>query len=112
MAKVVASIIDKVPAHSNVTANEIMLDRVRKEIPNATEQSLISTLSYLRAKGMLYKSEVQGLYHRSNGTKHEPQPQPPDMELVVIDNLLAAMAAAEPVLKECKKVITMIRSFK
>lgn len=107
VAKVLTSIVNALPAHNTVQASEPLLALVRKHIPRATEQSIVSGLSYLKGRGVLNATNVRGVYSKPNGRVPEA-----DMELVVIDNLLAAMAAAEPVLKECKKIITMIRAFK
>jgi len=62
-----------------------------------------SALALLAKKGMVQHGALRGYYCLPNGGQVE------DSEIIVIDNLLTAMAAAEPVLRKHKKVIALLR---
>lgn len=58
-----------------------------------------NTLSHLARKGFLKNGPIKGTYMLSDA-----QQSTTDVEVVVIDRLLDAMAAAEPVLRRWKRI--------
>lgn len=108
VSKAIKAYIDSLPHNAQIRADGNMLQAIRKEVPNATEKSVVSALSYLKGEGVLAAGELKGLYIKPNGKAHSTA----DMETVVIDNLLDAMAAAEPVLKRCKKLLVALEAIR
>lgn len=108
VSKVLAGIVGAMKPYEQITSNDAVLREVQKDIPKATEQSIMSGLCYLRDKGVLVPTAVKGVYSKPNGKARSELPT--DMETVVIDNLLNAMAEAEPVLKRCKKMLEAFRA--
>lgn len=69
------------------------------EIGGVTPIQVSNALSYLKSKGLLEHGALKGYYCLPNGGAAGADP-----EKVVIDRLLDAMAAAEPILKKWSKV--------
>lgn len=84
------------------------------EVAGLSKSQVTNALGVLARKGVLVKSKVRGYYCKAEYANYElkqPVATPLDAEVVVIDNLLTAMAAAEPVLKKYKGFIVAIREF-
>jgi hypothetical protein len=80
------------------TADSFDVDDLdRKQIQNG--------LCFLASKGLIVRGAIKGAYQLPRGSKPRL-----DDEVVIIDNLLAAMAAAEPILKKYKSAFTIFRS--
>lgn len=75
------------------------------EVPGLTPKQVGSALAMLAKKGLVQHGALRGYYCLPNGVVQ-------DSEVVVIDNLLAAMAAAEPILRKHKKVIALMQEFR
>lgn len=71
-----------------------------------TRQAAANALSYLKRAGKLNPAGLAGNYTvLANGAEDQG-----DVEIVVIENLLSAMAAAEPVLHRCKKLLAALKA--
>ena len=108
VSKAIKAYVDSLPHNAQVSANDELLKAVRKDLPSVTKASLVSALSYMKGEGVLAGGPLKGIYVKPNGKA----PSTADMETVVIDNLLDAMAAAEPVLKRCKKLLVALEAIK
>lgn len=69
------------------------------QMDGVSYRQISHTLSGLRAKGLIEKGPMKGQYFWKPSNGHSPDP-----ERVVIDNLLDAMAKAEPILKKWQRV--------
>lgn len=75
----------------------------------STRQTASSSLAYLHTQGLLLNGGLSGHYSlaafgANEKAKHDP--------VAVIDSLLAAMAAAEPLLHEAKEVLAFMHGRK
>lgn len=68
------------------------------EVDDRSREQISHTLSTMKSKGLLVGGPIKGQYTLPNG------PHAGDPETVVIDNLLDAMAAAEPILRKWKRI--------
>jgi len=69
------------------------------KIPNASRKQVSATLCRLVTKKLLVNGPIKGQYRIARSGKQDVSP-----EEVVIENLLNAMAAAEPVLRKWSRV--------
>lgn len=99
VSKVIARYVHTCKPGAQVTNDDTLLRIVKKEIPGATYDSLRSALSYLHQKGILDNSAISGLYVVPHADDRQADP-----DTIVIDNLLDAMAKAEPILRRWKRV--------
>jgi hypothetical protein len=74
---------------------------------DATRMAVSNALTYLATLKLLEPGELRGTYRTPRLNVEQP-----DDEAIVIDNLLAAMAAAEPVLRKYKPLIDLARKLR
>jgi hypothetical protein len=93
---------------AGVSGSILMRDLdLRKQFPQVTEESVVKSLWQLAREEVLNKA--------GNGFYKLPGDHPVraiDTEKVVIDNLLDAMAKAQPVLHRCKRLLEALESVK
>lgn len=113
ITKAVATFIDAMRPGEKVSVTDTLRRHVHETVPAASDKSIGYTLSYCMGKGMLSQGEVRGIYIKPKPVNGHAVEEPKvDVEQVVIDNLLDAMAKAEPVLKRMKKLLAALDAVK
>jgi hypothetical protein len=100
LGTVLASLISE-PSAPKLMTLDWLLPKAVKSHPNATRLTVANCMNVLARKGMVKHGPTRGSYTMA-GVKSEQDPA------AVIDNLLAVMAAAEPVLHRCKRLLTAL----
>ena len=96
--------IERLPPNAQISANDELVLTMKKKLPNVTDKALMNALGHLAKKKIIRRTDVKGVYRKTANGKSS------DVEQVVIDNLLTAMAEAEPVLKRCKKLLAALQA--
>jgi hypothetical protein len=103
VSRVLVALLATQPTGALITLTPSLLTDIRRQIPGATEASLRSSLAWLVRRGILLSSNTRGIFINVSGSSGSSDAQA-NPEKVVIDNLLDAMAKAEPVLRKWRKV--------
>jgi hypothetical protein len=104
----VVAYIETLHAHATFDTDKA-LAFVQRRIPTADYKKVSASIGRLTIKGLILPTSVKGVYQKPNGAPPAPvEPKRVDIERAVLDDLLDAMAKAEPVLQRCKKLLAAL----
>ena len=91
--------VNTLPPGEPLQLDAALVAAMRKDVPEATHSATLGACAYLLKLGELKPGPVRGSYLRVKGSGSHEAP-----DTVVIDELLNAMAKAEPVLRKWRRI--------
>jgi hypothetical protein len=110
LTKHITAHVETLPVGALVT-HETVLKPLREVFPKLTDKAIMQALSYASHAGIIVPGEVRGTYRKPNGASGM-QALISQCDKDLIDQLLDAMAKAEPALKRAAKVLAAVDSIK